>query len=291
MKLFKRKKQDLKTLLLPVACCLLPLLTPFTPGVLAVSPGLTVLVQTPEAPKAKAEQHFTQGVEQLNANQLDEALESFQRTVNIQQQNGNRFGEAVTLNNLGIVYYYQGQYEQAIASYQESMKLFWSIYESSEDTNSSTPHSGIATSLNNQSIVHLQLGDYQKAIELCHGAMAIFRNMGDRTREAAAINNMGIAYEMLEDYERAIGYFQEALATAQSIDDARGEVVTLNNLKDVYTKLGQAEKVKEIEQQALAILQEIRQAGDTGGTVSSNDYLLVRQKERSLAIIFSQLLQ
>jgi tetratricopeptide (TPR) repeat protein len=285
----KVKRQKRKNWFLPLAFCLLPLVTPFTPSVSASSPLQTLLAQTPEASKAQAEQLLAQGVQQLDANQVDAALQSFQQTLDIQRQTGNRFEEAVALNNLGVAYDYQGKYEEAIASYRESMKIFWDIYDRSR----------IAASLNNQSIAHLQLGQYQKAIELCHGAIAIFRNMGNlpnadssvnRTREAAALNNMGLAYEMMGEYERAIGYFQEALVTAQDNGDARGELVTLSNLGEAYSKLGQAEQAKEFEQQASAISQEIGKEVGAGGVASSSDRLLVRQKERSLVIVFSKAL-
>jgi tetratricopeptide (TPR) repeat protein len=275
-----------KNLLLPFSLSVLSLLMPFHASVSAASPLPTVLAQSLEDRKAQADQLLAQGIEQLDANQLDAALQSFQQALAIQRQIGDssnsdrvssQFGEAVALNNLGIAYYYKGEHEQAIASYQESMKIFWSLYD----------RSGIAASLNNQSIVSLELGDYQKAIEFCHGAIGIFRNMGDRTREAATLNNMGLAYEKLEEYQRAIGYLQEALTTAQDNGDVRGEVITLNNLREAYSKLGQSDKAKELEQQALAISQEVEAQVDTEEAVTSNDFLLIRQNKRSLAIVFS----
>ncbi len=283
MTILLRKK---KYLLLPCAFWILPLLMYFNPGVEATSLPPTVLAQTLEAPKVKAEQLLAQGIEQLDANQFDAALQSFQLTLNIYRQSGNRFGEAVALNNLGVAYDYQGQYEEAIAFHRESMKIFWEIGNRPE----------IGASLNNQCIAHRHQGEYQKAIALCHGAIGIFRNMANlpngnrstsRKRQAVALNNMGIAYEMLADYERAIGYFQEALITAKDNGDARGEVITLKNLEEAYSKLGQSERAKEFEQEALAISQKISEAVGTGAIASRNDYLLVRQNQESLAFIFS----
>lgn len=265
---------------------LLPLLTVFTLGILASSPLPSGFAQPREL--LLAEQLLSQGVEQLDSNQVDAALQTFQQSLNNQKQSGNRFGEAAALHNLGITYYYQGQYDQAIATTQQAMQIFWRSYES-PNSDRFAAQAGIAASLNNQSIVYLELGDYQKAIELCHGAIAIFRNMGDLTREAAALNNIGLAYEKLNDYERAIGYYQEALATAQANDDPRGEAITLDNLAEAYSKLGQPDQVKETRQQALAIREQIDQPRSSGGTISSNDYLLVRQNARSLALVFSNL--
>lgn len=278
-----------------LAVCLLPLLMPFHPGIEASLLPSSAIAQTLDARKAEAEQLLARGVNELDADRLDAALQSFQKTLDINRQLGNHFGEAVALNNLGVAYYYQGQYEQAIASHQQSMKIFWNIIESSKG-DSNAARSGIAASLNNQSIANLQLGQYQKAIELCHGAIAIFRNLGNassserstsRIREAAALNNMGVAYENLREYERAIGYFQEALTTAQGNGDVRGEAIALSNIGEAYEKLGQPDRAKNFEQQALAVSQKIGKQERTGETASSNDYLLVRQKERSLALLFS----
>ncbi len=246
----------------------------------------SVFAQTSENPETEAEKYLAQGVEQLDANQFEAALESFQQARDTQRQIGERFGEAIALNNLGIVYYYQGQYEQAITFQRESMQIFWDIYGASNNADSAS-RSGIAATLNNQSIAYRQLGQHQKAIELCHGAIGIFRNMGDRTREAAALNNIGVAYEAIGEYQRAIGYFQEALSTVQGNSDARGEVITLNNIGEAYSKLGQSDQAVKFEQQANAIAQKLGEDVGIGGITNSNDYLLVRENKRSLAIVFS----
>ncbi|HEY9652944.1 MAG TPA: tetratricopeptide repeat protein [Coleofasciculaceae cyanobacterium] len=271
------KRQPQQTLFLPLAISLLSVLLCLQSQVKAESSLPNLLTQASETPNSEAGKLLAQGIEQLDNNKLNAALESFQQALTLQRQMGNRLGEAVILNNLGVTYYYQGQYEKAIASYRESMQLLWKVYD----------RAGIGATLNNQSIASLQLGDYRKAIEFCHGAIAIFRTLGDPTREAAALNNMGIAYEKLDDYGRAVGYFREALTTAQDNSDHPGEMVALKNLEDAYSKLGQLEKVKEVEQQVLLVQEEIRKQGNTIGSVSSNDYLLLRQHERSLAMIFS----
>jgi len=300
-------RKQKKSLLLPFALCLLPVVIPTIAvgtsmqhsltspssllgkgggglGSTAASPP-TVFAQTSDNP-TEAEKRLAQGVEQLDANQFEAALESFQQARDIQRQIGERFGEAIALNNLGIVYYYQGQYEQAIAFQQESMQIFWDIYRASNNADSAS-RSGIAATLNNQSIAYRQLGQHQKAIELCHGAIGIFRNMGDHTREAAALNNIGVAYEAIGEYQRAIGYFQEALSTVQGNSDVRGEVITLSNIGEAYSKLGQSDQAVKFEQQANAIAQKIGEDVGIGGVTNSNDHLLVRENKRSLAIVFS----
>lgn len=265
-------KKAVKNVLVLVACGLSPLFMPAHPSIWASSPPALGVNQA--AQNSESQQLLVQGVEQLDADQWDAALESFQQTLTIQRQLGNLYGEAVALNNLGIVYYYQGNYEQAIALFRESMQIFWDIDE----------RSGIGASLNNQSITSLRLEDYQKAIELCHGAIAIFRTMGDHIREAAALNNMGFVYESLGEYGRGIGYFQEALVTAQDHGDRSGEVLALSNLKEAYQKLGQADQAMVFEQQALVTEQQMQ--ANPERTVSSNDNLLIRQNERSLVLIF-----
>ncbi|MBD1804244.1 tetratricopeptide repeat protein [Microcoleus sp. FACHB-SPT15] len=301
-------RKQKKSLLVPFALCFLPVVIPTTAFSTSMQPSLisppslpgkgagglgstaasppTVFAQTSENPETEAEKYLAQGVEQLDANQFEAAFESFQQVLAIQRQKGERFGEAIALNNLGIVHYYQGEYEQAIAFQQESMQIFWDIYGASNNTDSAS-RSGIAVTLNNQSIAYRQLGQHQKAIELCHGAIGIFRNMADRTREAAALNNIGVAYEAIGEYQRAIGYFQEALSTVQGNSDARGEVITLSNIGEAYSKLGQSDQAVKFEQQANVIAQKIGEDVGIGGAASSNDYLLVRENKRALAIVFS----
>lgn len=270
-------RQPKKTFLLPFVLGLFSVLVFHSSQVRAESPLPNLLTQASETQNIQANKLVEQGVKELDSNQLDAALESFQQALTLQRQMGNRLGEAVVLNNLGVTYHYQGQYEKAIASYRDSMQILWKIYD----------RAGIGAALNNQSITSLQVGDYRKALEFCHGAIAIFRTLGDPRREAAALNNMGIAYEKLDDYGRALGYFREALTTAQDNSDIPGEIVALRNLEDAYSQLGQPEKVKEVEQQLLIVQEQINKQGSTVGSVSSNDYLLLRQHERSLAMIFS----
>jgi tetratricopeptide (TPR) repeat protein len=160
---------------------------------------------------------------------------------------GDRQGEGIALNNLGIAYYELGELQTAISYHEQHLAIVREIgYRQGE---------GIA--LGNLGIVYRELGELQAAISYYEQHLSIVRDLGDRRGEGVALGNLGIAYYELGELQTAITYYEQALTIARAIGDRLGENAALNNLGNVYAELGDSGRAIAACTEALAIAREI----------------------------------
>ena len=106
------------------------------------------------------------------------------------------------LNALGQLAWFQSQYDQALALYQQTFTLAhatgnW-FYE--------------AVALGNMSTIYCDIGDYAQAGTLGRQSLQIFRSFGERYREALILYNLGNYAIKLGRWNEAQDHFQEAIA-------------------------------------------------------------------------------
>ena len=98
------------TLLIAVTSPLLALTSHLAP--------LPAQAQTAQDRKAEALRLDKKGLQLLNRGQFRQALEKFQEALVIRKEVGDKMGEGTTLNNIGNVYFYLGQYAKALEFFQ-----------------------------------------------------------------------------------------------------------------------------------------------------------------------------
>ncbi|MCA2666792.1 MAG: tetratricopeptide repeat protein [Microcystis sp. M045S2] len=216
---------------------------------------LLVLMEA-EKQRKEADRLLQQGVQQYEISQFREALQSWEKALQIYQEIKNRQGEAASLDNLGSAYLSLGQYQKAIDLHQKSLVINREIVN----------RQGEARALNNLGNVYQSLGQYQKAIQFYQQSLGIARDVDFRQEEAASLGNLGNAYQSRGEYQTAINYHQQSLAITRELDDRSGEAKALNNLGVDYRLLGQYQKAINYHQQSLEIAEKI---GDQGSKARS----------------------
>ncbi|MGK7874164.1 MAG: tetratricopeptide repeat protein [Xenococcaceae cyanobacterium] len=184
------------------------------------------------------------------------ALQCFRKAITLQTELGLRSDLVNSLRHLGLLYYFQAQYQEAIDCHQKSLKIAQEIGD----------RQGEANSLGNLGNAYDSLGQYQRAIEFHQQSLEIAREIGDRQGEANSLGNLGLAYYSLGQYQRAIEFHQQYLEIAREIGDRQGEANSLGNLGIAYKFLGQYQRAIEFHQQTLEIAREI---GDRQGEAKS----------------------
>jgi CHAT domain-containing protein/Tfp pilus assembly protein PilF len=184
------------------------------------------------------------------------ALEYYQQALSLWREDGDRFGEARSLNNIGAIYNALGENQKALEYYQQALPLL----READDK------SGEAYTLNNIGFVYSQLGESQKALEFYQQALRLRREAGDKSNEATTLNNIGAIYNALGENQKALEYYQQALPLLREANDKSGEAYTLNNIGVVYNALGESQKALEYHQQALPLR---REAGDKSGEANT----------------------
>ncbi|CCI04501.1 CHAT domain-containing protein [Microcystis aeruginosa] len=207
---------------------------------------LLVLMEA-EKQRKEADKLFEQGVQQYEISQFREALQSWEKALQIYQEIKNRQGEAASLDNLGSAYLSLGQYQKAIDLHEKSLVINREIVN----------RQGEANSLNNLGNAYQSRGEYQTAIDYHQQSLDITRELDDRSGEAKVLNNLGNAYQSRGEYQTAINYHQQSLAITRELDDRSGEAKALNNLGVDYHLLGQYQKAINYHQQSLEIAEKI----------------------------------
>jgi tetratricopeptide (TPR) repeat protein len=79
--------------------------------------------QSASPQKQEADLLLQQGIQQHNVSQFREALQSWEKALQIYREIGDRQDEAASLGNLGNAYYSLGQYQKAIEFTQQSLAI------------------------------------------------------------------------------------------------------------------------------------------------------------------------
>jgi tetratricopeptide (TPR) repeat protein len=183
----------------------------------------------------------------ISLGQYEKAIAFYQQSHDISEEIGFRQGVAMSLGNLGVCYNSLGQYEKAIGYHQQSLEIEEKIGN----------RQGVAMSLGNLGNCYYSLGQYEKAIAHHQQHHDISEEMGYRQGVAMSLGNLGSCYESLGQYQKAIGYHQQSLEIEEKIGNRQGVAISLGSLGICYKNLGQYEKAIALYQQSLEIEEKI----------------------------------
>lgn len=204
----------------------------------------------------ETKQLLEQGIQQFNNGQTQQALDTFQRELELRRQAGDRRGELIVLSWLGGINQLFGNYQQALQFFEEALANASDLGDRRIE----------GESLNNIGNVYYQLGQYQDALPYFEQSLAVAQDIGNRRGQGESFNSMGGIYYRLCQYQDAVAYFERSLEIAQEVGDRPGEGTRLNNIGGIYDRLGQYEEALDYYEQSLVIRQEV---GDRQGEVGT----------------------
>ncbi|MCA1993772.1 MAG: tetratricopeptide repeat protein, partial [Coleofasciculus sp. S288] len=215
------------------------------------------------------------------------ALESYQEALAADDEVRFLQDEWVILYNMGELYESLGQYELASKFHQEALEL---AKTPQADLDSSRNIELEVSSINAIGAVHYRLGQYELALDFHEQALALLKTIEDKTDtkvlQATTLNGIGIVYLKIGKPESALEFFQQTLTLIQSLNDKRSEWAVLNNLGKAYYELGNYASAWDCFSQALVIAQETGNQEGTGHILKNIGYLLEKQNQPELAIVF-----
>jgi class 3 adenylate cyclase len=117
-------------------------------------------------------------------------------------------GEAYALKNIGITYYFQGKYLEALETYRQSLKIFTDMQD----------NVGIANLYSNIGVVYYDQGDDIKALENYLQSLKFAEMSGDKLRMLTALNNVGGVYnQKTASHDKALEYYLKALPICEEL--------------------------------------------------------------------------
>lgn len=138
-----------------------------------------------------------------------------------------RKGLAFSLKNIGIGYYQQGKYANAISNWEQAKAVWDSLGDKV----------GVSNMLCNEGSVYFNQGDDAKALELYLKSLKIAEEINDTLRIVTALYNVGAVYSNKPaTYAKAKEYYLSALPLAIKIEDDYSIGTVTVNLGEIYFK-------------------------------------------------------
>lgn len=192
----------------------------------------------PTARLAEADRLRLQDWQQLNPDDpLQAALQSWQQALNIYRASDvreafpqeSRQGELITLQSIGVIQEFLGQYLQAIENLQQALPISQEIGDRQREA---TIQQILIQAYYRLSITHQQSGENEQAIEYSQQVLALGQATGNRQYEGHTLVILGNAYADLGQESQAIEFYQQALEVYREVGDRTGEQTLLFNLEN-----------------------------------------------------------
>jgi len=207
---------------------------------------------TPRGPVGvplRAKAAFNAGVLAAGQGHATRGLELHRQSLEAYRRLGDRRGQAVALNGLGIQLTGLARYDEARACYDEAMELWRELGESH----------GAAASLSNFAFVLRNQGELERSRRLYRQAAAMFERLGDPVGAAWEISHEAdVALDQrdrpeggAEEREEAAQLYRAALARFREIEEPWGIGSALVDLGALAQEAGDLETADDSYREAL----------------------------------------
>jgi len=175
--------------------------------------------------------------------QTEDAAEQYRKAIELRRRLGNQRGVATSLRNLANTLSLTGDFTEADAALREARALSIALGD----------RAGQAAIDNELGLLAEERGDYPTALEAFQRAQRTWQQVGDTHGAAEALNNIGYAHYQLGDYGDAQVYWQQARDAYTGLGEQTGRVRTLQNLGLLATARGQWREARQWLQQSLSL--------------------------------------
>jgi tetratricopeptide (TPR) repeat protein len=152
------------------------------------------------------------------------ALEYYLKALKIEEASGNKAGITRALSNMGIIYLEQGKHTEALDHFYRALKLD----EELQNTD------GIARELGNIGLIHTAQGNRDKALECYQRVLKMHEETGNKSGIATQLANIGVIEFEKGNYASAVDYYLKTLKISEELADKRSIAIQYGNLGLLY---------------------------------------------------------
>ncbi len=197
---------------------------------------------------------------QAKQGQIEEAITLYEQSLAIEETIGNILGKAVTLQELGSLKANQGQINEAITLYEQSLAINETIGNVQVK----------AATLNQLASLQAKQGQIEEAIALLKQSLAMEETIGNVRGKAATLRLLGWIYSHQGKVNEGFALYQQSLEIEESIGNAQGKAEALYAIAEIYIQQGQIEEAITLFEQSLAINETI---GNVQGKAATLQWL------------------
>jgi tetratricopeptide (TPR) repeat protein len=165
----------------------------------------------------------------------------------------NEPGKAKVYGNLGKLYFRQGEYDKARASFERSLEI---------SSRSNIELSSSAQVAANLGLTFMNKGDYDAGIRAQQAQLVICESRNDKQGMASLYTNMGIVYFEKGDYDAALESYQKGLELSEELGNKLLTAIAIGCIGDVYQRKGDYKLAMTNFQRDLELCEEL---GDKQG--------------------------
>ncbi|MBA3970651.1 MAG: tetratricopeptide repeat protein, partial [Bacteroidetes bacterium] len=187
-----------------------------------------------------------------------EALRYYFASLKIMEELNDEKSIANTNNNIGRVYYLQGNHAEALKLFMTSLAIYQKL----------GIKKGIAFCYNNMGLVYYAQGKYNESLKSNFASLKIREDLGDKLGVATSYSSIGIVYFDQAEMEKNEGMrsakFKEALKSYLSslemyevLGDKAGIAATKSSIGNVFAITGKYNEAEKYLQQAMELSKSI----------------------------------
>jgi predicted ATPase/DNA-binding CsgD family transcriptional regulator len=182
----------------------------------------------------------------------EHAVALYEESLAVRREQGYKKGIGKSFHQLGIVAYERGEYEHAVRLHEQALALFREL----EFTDRAHEY-GIAIGLSTLADVVRAQGDLGRAATLLEESLTLFRRLGHAWGIARTLTSLGdVACEAGED-ARASTLYEEGLELERTSGNKLGTAACLEGLGRVAAARGELKRVARLCGAAAALREEI----------------------------------
>ncbi len=207
----------------------------------------------------------------------DSAKIFFEKSLDYAQKNNFLVHQEHTLNNLGMYNWNQGNYNEALQYYFESIKVNSKIPEAKRGS--------LDVNFNNIGLIYQEMHLFDKAVDYHNKALQIRIDKKKVQGQIASYNNLGICYKELSKNNEAKQAFEKAISIAKSIDDKIEYYNAIQGLASVESLLGNNQKALHLYLESLNRPAEVPMNAKSKITLYTSlaeVYVKLRQPQKAL---------
>ena len=183
-----------------------------------------------------------------DSGKLDNAIELFYRTLELESKNKNQKGIAKAYNNLGATYADLYKHDSAVVNYLKSID----VSEKSGDWSS------VASGYSNLGNVYVNQQSYAKGIGYLEQALKIRLEHGEEKKCIYTYNNLSVAYSNKGDIPKALEFAKKGVELAIKYDNKFLAGVLLGGICHLYLEAKKGNEAIPYCEKSIAYLEEAK---------------------------------
>jgi tetratricopeptide (TPR) repeat protein len=212
-----------------------------------------VLYKRGRNPYGQAETVNALGVAYSRLGQSDDAREQFGKAVELRRALGDRRGVASSLRNLAQLSTVQGRFDDARTQLDEARALFAAIGDAD----------GLAAVDNELGLLAEERGDFAGAESAFRRVLRARQSANDDYGIAESQNNLGFAQFALGDYDSAAAFWQQSLDGFRRLQDNEGALRAQQNLGALETARGNWGQARQLLTSSMATAERAQMLEET----------------------------